>query len=269
MGIIAPVLPTLGGPRGDGEAAVRDALNAAINEMNGHLNGSNLIQSGVLALVVDVQSSGDISLRNGTANQVAVGAIGPGPGVAFDAAGSSGLYGDGAGVARVKGTLAQGGKKNTPGAESTSSTSFVKLATADEVTVVLPTDGLIKVLFQAIWQNTVASNARAAIFLGSNQLKVATATGAPAVQEATGGASTNDDDALYSSGSGLQSGGGAGATTEVTTGQVLGVSGGVAAGAAYIFAAAGTYVVSIQFKNNAAGTLTVKNRHLWVAAEAY
>lgn len=41
MGTISPVLPTLGGARGDGEAAVRDALNTLVTEFNGRIQNVN------------------------------------------------------------------------------------------------------------------------------------------------------------------------------------------------------------------------------------
>lgn len=159
------------------------------------------------------------------------------------------------------------GKSIIPGTETTTATSYAvgNLATPDRVSgIVLPTDGLIVVAYQAIWQNTVASNARAAIFIGANQVKKGDGAGAAAVQEVNGPAETNDDGILFTaSGAGLSSGGGAGAATEVTTGQLVGGTG-TFGGPAYTFAAAGTYDVSVQFKNNAAGTTSVKARHLWV-----
>jgi len=156
------------------------------------------------------------------------------------------------------------GAVSTATAESTSSTTYTTLTTPDKVSsVVLPTNGLIVVAFQAIWQNTVAANARAAIFIGANQLKAGIGTGAPTVQEVSGPTETNDDALLASSFAGLLSVGGAGATTEVTTGQIVGAQSGNG-GFVVVFAAAGTYDMSVQFKNSAAGTLTVKNRHLWV-----
>jgi hypothetical protein len=158
------------------------------------------------------------------------------------------------------------GKVNTPTAESTSSTSYTLLTTPDRVqSVVLPTDGLIVVAYQALWQNTVANNARAAIFIGANQLKQAVGiSGGPSVAESAGPPEVSADGVLSSNiSNGLASVGGAGNAVETTTGQLVGASG-VAGGPCFIFAAAGTYDVSVQFKNNAAGTLTVSKRHLWV-----
>lgn len=165
------------------------------------------------------------------------------------------------------------GKLNIATSESTSATSYAynNLATPDRITqVVVPADALLLIAYQAIWNNTVASNGRAAIFIGANQIKGGIGTGAPTVMEATSASST-DDDVLTSAlgGFGLESGGGAGAATEVTTGQALGINGSRAGGFITVFAAAGTYDVSVQFKNNAAGTTTVSKRHLWVEVRDY
>ena len=164
------------------------------------------------------------------------------------------------------------GATDIPTSESTTSTTYTKLATPDEVTVVLPTKGLLAVAYQALWRNTVASNARAAIFLGPNQLKGGVGTGAPVAQERAGPAEVNDDALLFTHSNGLGMNPGVGAATEVTTGQVVGVDAATVAGLGghcEIFAAAGTYTVSIQVKNNAAGTLTVSKRHLWVWAAGF
>lgn len=166
------------------------------------------------------------------------------------------------------------GKLNIATSQSTTATSYAynNLATPDRITqVVVPADALLVVGYQAIWQNTVASNGRAAIFVGANQLKNASGTGAPTVNETVGPADTNDDGALFTVLNGLSFLGGAGATTEVTTGQPIGAGALSNGGGECIIGmlAAGTYDVSIQFKNNAAGTLTVKSRHLWVEVRDY
>lgn len=161
------------------------------------------------------------------------------------------------------------GAISTATAESTSSTVYTTLTTPDRVSnVVLPTNGLIIVGYQAIWQNTVANNGQAAIFIGSSQLEIANGTGsggAPLAQAASGNSTINVDCPLGTTISGgLQSASATANATEVTTGELLSIGSSGNGGPAFIFAAAGTYDVSIQFKNLAAGTLTVKNRHLWV-----
>jgi hypothetical protein len=66
-----------------------------------------------------------------------------------------------AGVMRTNGAYSSGGKANIAAAESTTATSYAigNLTTPDRVqNVVMPTDGLIAVWYQAIWQNTVSGN---------------------------------------------------------------------------------------------------------------
>jgi len=168
------------------------------------------------------------------------------------------------------GVTVRRGKSIIAASESTSATSYAigNLTTPDRVSgIVLPTDGLICVAYQALWQNTVIGNGKAAIFIGGNQLKeAANAGGAPTVQEVAGNnGQANIDVTLASCAAGLESTSQTLAMTDVTTGQIQGVGQlGQLCGPTYIFASAGTYDVSVQFKNSAAGTLTVKNRKLWV-----
>lgn len=161
------------------------------------------------------------------------------------------------------------GKSIIATAESTPATSYAigNLTTPDRVqSLILPTDGLIVVLYKAIWQNSIASNGRAAIFVGASQAKVPSTVGsAPAVQDAIGSSQVALDADLITGLQGLSGGNATVNTSEVTTGQILGISGiNTAGGPSFLFANAGTYDISIQFKNNSAGTTTVKNRHLWV-----
>jgi hypothetical protein len=160
--------------------------------------------------------------------------------------------------------------------QSTTSTSYTTLTTPDRVqNVVLPTDGLIFVALQAMWKESVNAAARAAIFVGSDQLKVAASnTANPAVQEAQCQMAADTYGNLVAYPAGL-SGGAAGTVAtgyvaDVTTGQAVGTA--FAAGEAFgfttIFAAAGTYTISIQFKTSS-GTLTAKNRKLWVWTQAF
>lgn len=154
------------------------------------------------------------------------------------------------------------------------STEFGFLATEDKIAnVVLPENGLILVGYQAAWKtsSTEATKGRAAIFLGSNQVKIATSgTNAPAAQEAvTGNSASNKFSPLVSSMTkGLYSPYESGEYSgDVTTGQVLGgsLSGSSGAGGpAVLFAAAGTYTVGIKYKATS-GSVTVKERKLFVA----
>lgn len=183
-------------------------------------------------------------------------------------------------------------KVNIPTSQARTNVAYGTLTTPDQVLgVSLPNDGMIFVFYQATWQESVAGVARAAIFLGANQLKIySVATAGPVTQAARigAGAVTNQDDLLASSSQGLISvNASVGYTGDITTGQALAamyvdssstvnqeINGGTVAntagatgigtgGACMIFAAAGTYDISIQFKSSS-GTVTVKNRHLWV-----
>jgi hypothetical protein len=160
-------------------------------------------------------------------------------------------------------------KSIIPTAESRNNAAYGTLPTPDQVTVVLPTDGLLKILFQATWQESVTNAARAAIFIGANQLVASTTAAAtPPVQAASLSPTGSGVDALLTttvSGlSGAQSA--ANYTGDLTTGQLVGST--TAGGPCFVFAAAGTYVVSVQFKASS-GSVTAKNRKLWVGVEPY
>jgi hypothetical protein len=148
--------------------------------------------------------------------------------------------------------------------ESRENAAFGTLATADEIkNVVLPEGGLIVLAYVAKAKNSVNGAGRAAIFLAANQLKnprTATAQEIVFLSETAFGT-------LVTYQGGLEIA--AGASAIPTTGAYLGVGGGVAGGGVcYIFAAAGTYDVSIQFKATS-GSITVKERKLWVATMGF
>jgi len=149
--------------------------------------------------------------------------------------------------------------------EARTNTAYGLLATPDRVSgIVLPTNGLIAVAYQAMWFESVSNAARAAIFVGANQLKIASVAGAPVVTEAQTGGAVGTSTPLHTHGGGIISENASSAITEVTTGQVVGGGAGVTQnGICYIFAAAGTYDISVQFKASS-GTVTALNRHLWV-----
>lgn len=179
-----------------------------------------------------------------------------------------------AGVNQVGQTVK--GAVNIAASQSTSSTTYTTLATPDQVTgIVLPSNGLIAIWYQATWQESVSTAARAAFFISSNQLKANT-TGnptAPTVQETSIGGTSATNTPLYSFGAGLASGtGGAAYTGDVTTGQIVGaysnVTGVEPAGPCYVFAAPGTYTISVNFKASS-GSVTASNRKLWVQALSF
>jgi len=166
------------------------------------------------------------------------------------------------GLSDTVGPATRRGAVSIATAESTSSATYTTLTTPDKVSsVVLPTNGLLLIGYVALWQNSVGSAGRAAIFIGANQLKNYPTTGGVAtVQEVTGNNSTGVNTVLASNQIGL--GGSTGsATTEVTTGVTVGNANN--GGFAVVTAAAGTYDISVQFKASS-GSVTVQNRHLWV-----
>jgi len=152
--------------------------------------------------------------------------------------------------------------------ESRTNAAYGTLTTPDQVAnLVLPTDGLIVVGYQATWKSSAYNAAKAAIFIGASQLKISTNAASPAVQEAGGVDVQNIYGSLASRSEGLVSMDPLNPYTgDVTTGQLIGMYGsGVSGGVAHIFAAAGTYDVSIRFKATS-GSVTAKERKLWVKA---
>jgi hypothetical protein len=154
------------------------------------------------------------------------------------------------------------GKSIIPAVENRASAAYGTLATPDTVTVTLPTSGLIFVAFQGTWLSTVGGAGSAAIFIGANQLKLSNGGTAPAVNSASTHPTPNVTTSLSSISTGLSATAGSVYTGDVTTGQAIGVVDDYG-GPCTIFAAAGTYAVSIQFKASS-GTVSVSDRKLWV-----
>lgn len=171
----------------------------------------------------------------------------------------------------IESILLAGGKSIVATSETRTSSSYGLLTTPDRVqSVVLPTDGIIQVRFLAQWNQSTSVAASAAIFLGSNQLQATTDIGAadPSVATVGTGSSNGVDHWLSTYWQGLVSVAGASGASPSgpsSTGQVLGtfLAGAGGGGAVDIVAPGGTYDVSVQFKT-AGGTLTVRNRKLWV-----
>jgi hypothetical protein len=200
----------------------------------------------------------------------------------------------------VTGNVVRRGKAiSVPSSDSRTNTAYGLLANPDRVqNVVMPTDGLISVWYQATWQESVLGAARAAIFIGANQYKMASAQAGPApVQLAAklNGSSVSEDHPLSTAGElGLFSPYGNNAYSgDATTGQGVGTWGGTGTageielngvaqqvtpttssgylshgGPCYIFAAAGTYDISVMFKASS-GNVVAKNRRLWVESRAF
>lgn len=166
------------------------------------------------------------------------------------------------------------GTTNIATEQNRENAAYGLLGTPDEVEVVLPENCLIIVGFQATWKSTVATSSSAAIFIGSNQLKISEVTGGPpSVQSASLLGPEAHWESLTSYTGGLVSAeakaGNSEYTADVTTGQVIGIGSNSftsvvpVSGMCSIFAAAGTYKVSIQYKASS-GKVIVKNRKLWV-----
>jgi hypothetical protein len=182
------------------------------------------------------------------------------------------------------------GKSIIAAEESRTNVAYGKLTTPDEVqNVVLPADGLIVVGYHALWKESVADASRAAIFIGANQLTIASSVqgGAARATAAVQGGTADKYRTLTSFSGGLLSTSSdtSPAHTNIATGQVLGAYAGSTSGIATwevgtqapllqadenalgglvcVFAAAGTYTVSVQFKASS-GSVTAKERKLWV-----
>jgi hypothetical protein len=183
-------------------------------------------------------------------------------------------------AAQIAARLGYTGKSIIAGEESRTNGAYGLMPTPDRVQgVVLPTDGVLMILFQAAWKEEITMDARAALFIGSNQLKRATNAASPVVMETPHGIANTYRPLVSDPRYGVTVlASGTAYTGDVTTGQLVGGlspynfdTGGAddvsAGGAVFVFAAAGTYDVSVQFK--AGGGVTVKNRKLWVRALAF
>lgn len=161
------------------------------------------------------------------------------------------------------------GHCNISGLESRTNTAYGTLPTPDQVTeIVLPTDGLIVVAYQAAWLSSVSGVGQASIFLNANQLVAAPVTGASpgpvGVSVLNDNQGANITSPLSTFGGGLacsQNLTGSGYTGDATTGQLVSAAAG--GGPCFIFAAAGTYHVSVQYKSSS-GSVSVSARKLWV-----
>jgi hypothetical protein len=157
--------------------------------------------------------------------------------------------------------------------EARTNTAYGTLTTPDQVAgIVLPTNGIICVLYKATWQESVSGAARAAIFIGATQLARPTlGSTSTVVQEADLGGTATNNSVLTSYPLGLASGANSAGsyTSDVTTGQAVGLAPDTTdtsttwGGACHIFAAAGTYTISVQFKSSS-GSVTAKDRKLYV-----
>lgn len=184
---------------------------------------------------------------------------------------------NGTGWDEVRSSTAKTRGKSIISAEETrSTTSYGTLTTPDRVSgIVLPANGLIFVHYHAMAKNASGgTTGQYAIFLGANQLKTKGSSGAtvPGVQEGNiNGSATTFYGLIGTNGVGVQNGAQTGAdyTGDVTTGQIVAGLSNISGGPVAIFAAAGTYDITIQFKAAASNTISVKNRNLWVWTELF
>lgn len=152
--------------------------------------------------------------------------------------------------------------------ETITSTSYADMTTPDRVqNIVLPTDGLIDIYYHAEWSSSVSNVGKAAIFLGSNQLKKPTSTGGTSVQEVTSAASNIESPVVTCSAGLVAAVNSVDYGGPVTTGQVIGDNNGIG-GACTVFAAAGTYTVGIKYKSSS-GTVQRRYGKLWVVARSF
>ena len=146
--------------------------------------------------------------------------------------------------------------------QATASTTFTKLATPDEVSVALPTNGLLLIGYQAAWKSSTAGKkVSAAVFLGSNQLVIAAGVSSPVAQEAAHTQGTLQSLSGTTVGLATHESGTYGA--DATTGQIISPGAAVGGGLMAVFAAAGTYAVSVQFKVESGAEVKAVNRKLW------
>jgi hypothetical protein len=239
MGLLTPILPTPGDPNASEDLDVLSALTALYGLVNGNVDDAN-ITDGSLSAAIAAAAIDDTKLASALAAILGV----------------------------SSGSTVRRGKSIIAAAEARSNTSYGLLTTPDRVqNVVLPTDGLIAVAFQADWQNSVGSAGNADIFIGANQLKRAYASvAAPGVSPAVGPSTAASYRPLASYGGGLFASADVGTAHSgpVTTGQAVGdFTNSPEGGPCYIFAAAGTYDISVQFKASS-GSVTARNRQLWV-----
>jgi hypothetical protein len=170
--------------------------------------------------------------------------------------------------------------------ESRTNAAYGLLATPDRVqNVALATDGLIFVVYRALWKTVGVAGTKAGLFLGANQVKVwdATTNTSQNVEGADTPGSLAGYYPLVLGPSGFVTPISAGVinwSADAATGMLLGLQGPAESapmdgsqreygGIAAIAASAGTYDVSVQFKNTGGGAVWAKDRKLWVWTRAF
>jgi hypothetical protein len=187
---------------------------------------------------------------------------------------------------RPSGARFGGTKTIIPTEETRSNTAYGLLTTPDSATVSILAGDLIEVDYWALWKASVQNSARAAVFIGANQLQgavdnlagiigqIQTVVYPPSVGSVgffnplvsyPAGLWTLDQSQTLPA---LPTTGLATGLSSTTAG--VGVNGGPASGGPLkIFGlAAGTYTISVQFKSTS-GTINVKNRYLYVSVKSF
>lgn len=307
MPIINPSLPILNQPESTEDPKTLNALTVILNLLNGGLDTANFADLGIqtVDLADAIVTLAKLAPNSVDASKVVDGSLGNAEISATAAIAKSKLaalaivnadVAAGAAIAYAKlaltnsvvsadlvaahldqvgvtgGGVTRSGKSIIATSEARANAAYGTLTTPDQVAgIVLPTDGLIMVMYRAIWQESVDGAARAAIFVGANQLQVAgTNGGGPAAQETACGGNAATDAYMHTFAGGLenQAAGASAYTGDVATGQAVGRNNTGSGGFCYIEAAAGTYTISVQFKASS-GSVTVKNRKLWVRAVTF
>lgn len=156
--------------------------------------------------------------------------------------------------------------------ESRTNVAFGLMTTPDRVlSVALPTDGLISIAYMAMFKSSGTGTGIAELFLGANAIAVyigsSSALSVGQVNTSSSFADRYEALSTYSGGLCVSGQSAADKAVPSTTGQYVTATAGLPTvemgGIAYIFAAAGIYDVSVQFKATS-GSVTVKNRKLWV-----
>lgn len=155
--------------------------------------------------------------------------------------------------------------------ESRTNATFGTLTTADEIKEVkLAENGLILVIYEALWKESSAGLGRAGIFLNETIVEKQTNSTPSEQFGVTDAANVGKFRYLGTAGgAGLKGDLASGAIDEspapVTTGNLVGQGSVLGSGLpSLIEAAAGTYKISIRVKSSS-GSVTMKNRKLWVA----
>ncbi len=141
------------------------------------------------------------------------------------------------------------------GEESRTNTAFGTLTTPDEISgIVVPTNGKIVLNYRAHVKQSVESAGAVALFLSTNQVKnhISEKVELPLTGAGTSFLIVN----THSASLGLEGNSVGGSTPDATTGMVI------ATGPMELFAAAGTYTLSVQFKSSS-GSVTAKERKLF------